>query len=110
VSSLVNILLNIFLIPVYGAKGAAFAYIACFVVQLVLFKIYTRQDKVKPDLVLLLKTLVCASAAFLFVRQFIHNPFISVPAALLLYLLLGILTQLVVLKKIKTIIRLLLLK
>ena len=102
-SATVNIVLNLLLIPLYGAQGAALAYIACFGVQLILFYLYTRQDKVKPKLILLLKTMVCAAVSLILVKQFTTNPIWSVPFAVLTYIILAMITQLVEFKKIRTI-------
>jgi O-antigen/teichoic acid export membrane protein len=102
ISGIINIGLNIALIPTFGAMGAAWAYIACFIIQLIIFKIYTRQDKVKPDLLLLFKALLCACAALFITKQFIYHPVAAFFAVISLYLLFGIITRLIVPQKIKT--------
>jgi O-antigen/teichoic acid export membrane protein len=107
-SCLINIGLNLVLIPRYGAIGAACAYLTCFVVQLILFRSYTRQHKVKPDLLVLGKAIVCAAAALLVTRYFIRPPVMAVIATMLLYLLFSMVTRLIVLQKIRPAWRLLL--
>lgn len=106
ISSLANILLNVILIPIYEGEGAAVAYIACFLIQLLLFRIYTGQDKLKPDLSLLFRSLLCGVAAILVVKQFGKNPFMSLPVAIVSYLITAILTRLIVLRKIRPAIKL----
>ena len=104
-SGLLNISLNLLLIPMYAGTGAAIAYLASFVVQLLLFNWYTRDSKVRPNLQLLFKSFLCAATALLLARRFVHDPVITATAALLLYFGFAILTGLVVLKKIKPALR-----
>ena len=104
-SGLLNISLNVLLIPIYAGTGAAIAYLSSFVAQLMLFYLNTREHQVKPNLQLLFKTFLCAAAALLLSRQLVHDPVVSVTVALLLYFTFSIITGLVVLKKIKPAIR-----
>jgi O-antigen/teichoic acid export membrane protein len=105
-SGIVNIGLNLLLIPLYGGAGAAGAYIGCFIVQLILFNTYTHQSKIKPDLLVLGKAIACAAGAALVSRYFIYQPVIAAITALLLYILFSIVTGLVVLQKIRPALRL----
>jgi len=100
-SGLLNISLNLLLIPIYAGTGAAIAYLVSFVAQLLLFYWYTRDNKVRPNLQLLFKSFLCATVALLLARRFVQEPVISATVALLLYFGFAILSGLVVLKKIK---------
>lgn len=105
-SGVVNILLNLALAPFIGAIGAAIAYLCCFIVQLVLFRLYTKQDKIKPNLLVLVKTVLSASAA-LWITRYVTQHIIAAPAlAVMLYLVFSMLTQVMILQKIKPALRL----
>jgi O-antigen/teichoic acid export membrane protein len=105
-SGIINIGLNLLLIPLYGGIGAACAYLGCFIVQLILFSWHAKQMQVKPDLLVLVKAIVCAAAAFFTTRYFIYDPVVAVFASLLLYLVFTFLTGLLVLQKIRPALRL----
>lgn len=100
-SGIINIMLNLILIPLYAGTGAAIAYVSCFLAQIILFKIFTKEKWVKPDLSLLLTTLLCSAIALLIVHHFIDQPAIAVISVILLYLFLCILTGLIIPSKIK---------
>jgi O-antigen/teichoic acid export membrane protein len=107
-SCILNIALNIVLIPMYGGVGAACAYLACFLVQLILYNYYTRHNTTKPDLIALVKAIGSAMIAILVTRYLISTPVMAAIIALVIYLLLSILTRLVVIQKIRPVLRLLL--
>jgi len=100
-SSLLNILLNIIFIPVFGAIAAAWSYVSCYVLQIILFKKYAHQEKIKPAVMLLIKTLLNSTAAMLICMLFIKNIYLSVSAALILYTIFSIITGTLVPKKVK---------
>ena len=104
-STSVNIILNLCLVPFFGAPGAACSYVASYLLQLILYKKYTNQQKIRPEMNSLLKAIACAILAAGLSFFFITNIYLSVPAVIILYFLFSILVKNLVLNKIKTAIR-----
>lgn len=100
-TAIANITLNFLLLPYIGAIGAAIAYLGCFVLQLALFKRYTKQDKVKPNFLVLIKIILSAIIALWITRYITQHIIIAPVLSLLLYVLFSILTQIVIPQKIK---------
>lgn len=105
-SGIFNIAINLVLIPFIGSMGAAIAYTSCFILQLILFKRYTKQDKVKPNLLVLIKTVLSAVAA-LWITRYITQQIIAAPViALSLYIVFSMITQVMLPQKIRPALRL----
>lgn len=106
-SAIVNIALNAILIPSIGSIGAACSFVAGYLLQWILFIRYTRQDKVRPDIGALVKTVCCASAALAIGIYLFENPYVGLVAVIFCYLVLSWLTRNLVFAKLKTAYRLL---
>lgn len=101
ISGLINIVLNLLLIPFAGAMGAALAYLFCFIIQLVLFRRHNRRNNVQPDIFHFIKAVVAASAALVIAKLLTSSPWITVLLSIPLYFLLCIFSKLISLHKIK---------
>lgn len=108
ISGVINIVLNLLLIPFTGAIGAAIAYLACFIIQLILFWRHSRLNNVQPDILHLMKAVFSAFSALVIAKLLTSNPWITVLLSISLYFLLSIFSKLISFHKIKPVLILLL--
>lgn len=101
ISGLINIVLNLLLIPFSGAMGAAIAYVACFIIQLILFWRHSRLNNLQPDILHFIKAVFAAFTALVIAKLLTSNPWITVSLSISLYFLLCIFSKLISLRKIK---------
>lgn len=101
ISGLLNIVLNLLLIPFTGALGAAIAYVACFIIQLILFWRHSRLNNIQPDILHFMKAVFSAFGALVIAKLLTSNPWITVLLSISLYFLLCIFSKLIALHKIK---------
>jgi O-antigen/teichoic acid export membrane protein len=101
-STLLNVILNLCLIPIFGAVGAAWSFVGSYLLQLLLYKKYTNQERIKPEIVSLFKAIACGVASLAICFFFVSNIFVSAFAVIMLYLVFSLLTRNVVIKKVKT--------
>jgi O-antigen/teichoic acid export membrane protein len=101
ISGLLNIVLNLFLIPFTGALGAAIAYVACFILQLILFWRHSRLNNVQPDILHFMKAVFSAFAALVIAKLLTSNPWITVLLSISLYFLLCMFSKLISFHKIR---------
>lgn len=101
ISGLINIVMNLLLIPFYGAMGAAIAYLSCFIIQLILFWRFNRLNTVQPDILHFFKAVLSAATALIIAKLLTSNPWIIVLLSVSLYFILCIFSKLISLHKIK---------
>jgi O-antigen/teichoic acid export membrane protein len=101
ISGLINILLNLLLIPFAGAMGASIAYLSSFIVQLFLFWKHNRVDDIRPDILHFIKAVLSAVTALIIAKQLTSIPWIVVLLSVSLYFLFCLFSKLVSLHKIR---------
>lgn len=93
--SIFNIVLNLILIPKYASGGAAVAFIASTVLQLILYKKYVNQEKLNVPVAPLLKSMGLAVLSTILAKLIFTNVIIAVTAGILLYILFAIVFKLI---------------
>jgi O-antigen/teichoic acid export membrane protein len=88
--SVLNILFNAFLIPWYGANGAASAFLVTTVIQLGLYVLFVKRHEARPGLRNGLWSLACAAAAYLLFRLTVDHILLRLCGTLALYTMLGL--------------------
>lgn len=101
ISGLINILLNLLLIPFFGATGAAIAYLSCFIIQLFLFWKQNRRDSMQPDMLYFIKAVLAAITALITAKLVAGAPWITILLSVAFYFLLCLFARLISLDKIK---------
>lgn len=84
--SLFNVLLNVILIPLLYATGAAIAFSVSTVLQIILYKYFVKQQQVKVRLTPLIVSIIISAISVFIAKKLFTNVVISTSAGLLLYL------------------------
>lgn len=91
IAALFNIILNIYLIPIYGIKGAAIATLLSNILYLIIGKIYSNKYlNVKIYYIPIIKYIVCSSIMYIVIK-YVHVPYNSPSLILIIKCLIGIL-------------------
>lgn len=96
--SVLNLLANIILIPLYGSTGAAIAFLLGTIVQLLLYYFTVNQDIILINLKNALLLFLIAVSSILILRIFIENNYLLAFIACILYISLALGFRLVSLK------------
>ncbi len=88
ITFLVNILCNIFMIPLFGGVGAAFAYLIAVLIQFILFRIKTDDIGNKENIVFILCPIIAFVSGYLSFYIFDHTWLILFSALFFFFLLL----------------------
>jgi O-antigen/teichoic acid export membrane protein len=99
-SGFLNIILNLILIPLFGALGAAAAYLCAFILQALLFIYYSRNEIIRPDLYTLITVVTSAGIAIVTVHFSLLHPLLAPFAAVVIYISLCVLFRIIVPAKI----------
>jgi O-antigen/teichoic acid export membrane protein len=103
--SIMNILANVFLIPLYGAMGSAIAFLISTIFQLALFLKYIHQNRLKFELKNALLAFLVALLAVVCAKFLSNNVIFTTVMALVIYALLALLTKQIVIQEIKQVLR-----
>jgi O-antigen/teichoic acid export membrane protein len=77
-ASILNLILNLVLIPRFGSLGAAVAYLTSTLAQLVLYKLFTDQKRLHVPVLPLFACMSMGGAAFWLARTFTAGPVTAV--------------------------------
>ena len=91
--SVLNIVANALLIPLYGATGSSFAFLACTVIQLLLYLKYINQVQVKLNFGNVLISLASAMIAIVIAKAAINNVIFAAMLAVFIHILLTFITK-----------------
>jgi len=86
-SSLLNLLLNLLLIPRLGSRGAALAYLMSTLVQFVLYKLFTDQRRLSVPIVPLFVCMFIAAGCIYGTKMITANPVTGVVLSTVSYLI-----------------------
>jgi O-antigen/teichoic acid export membrane protein len=98
VVSILNLILNLLLIPKYSSQGAAIAFVVSTVAQLLLYKLFVHQQKLSVPTMPLFASMAIASACTFLAKYLCPNPLLAALLGLSSYLLLIFLVKMLRLK------------
>ncbi len=103
--ALINLLLNLFLIPNYGALGAAFAFLISTFFQTLLYIKYMKQDHIRLDVKSSILAFVNALIAVITAKFLTNNAIFATLISVSVLTVLALITNQINYKQIKTIIK-----
>lgn len=84
--SIFNVIMNYFLIPYYNTTGAAFSFLSCTIIQMILYKIFVNQKTVSISVMPMVASIVLATLAVYTSRLFVSHIIFTSILSLLFYL------------------------
>ncbi len=92
-TAVLNLVLNLFMIPFWGGEGAAIAYLITTVVQLVFYYMLVRNRIMKFSYFSFIKLLIIGIAVYLFCVQFVADTVLRLLCAVSLYVIVCFITR-----------------
>ena len=101
VVSLLNIILNILLIPLYSSLGASITFLLCTILQLVLYLKYINQSQIRLSFINIVITIMNAFIAILIGKISTNNVIFAGAFSIVIYSILSLITKQFNIKQLK---------